>query len=99
VSGHTPGPWAVTKAKPRKVTAGGVVICNAVIRNMATTAQNKHGKSIDEAQANARLIASAPELLEAGERLTEEAKVGNGVSASALNQMLAAIAKAKGGAA
>ena len=63
MSGHTPGPWAVTTAKPRKVTAGGVLICTAVLRNSATTSQNKHGKGEDEAKANARLIAAAPELL------------------------------------
>jgi hypothetical protein len=68
---HTPGPWAVTKGKPRKVTANGVLICNAVLRNMATTAQNKNGKGEDEAEANARLIAAAPMLLEAAQDAVE----------------------------
>ena len=62
---YTPGPWACTKSKPRKVTAGGVLVCNAAIRNSATAAQNKTGKDLAEAQANARLIAAAPELVEA----------------------------------
>ena len=62
---HTPGPWAVTKAKPRTVTSGGVLICNAALRNLGTVKQNKHGKDEIEAEANARLIAAGPELLEA----------------------------------
>jgi hypothetical protein len=62
---HTNGPWDVTKAKPRKVTANGILICTALLRNMGTTAQNKHGKSVNEALANAKLIAAAPDLLEA----------------------------------
>lgn len=65
MSGHTPGPWAVTKDKPRKVTANGVLICTAVLRNSATTKQNAAGKGQEEAKANARLIAAAPALLEA----------------------------------
>lgn len=56
---HTPLPWAVTKAKPRKVTSNGVLICTAVLRNFATIAQNKHGKGQDEAEANAALIVRA----------------------------------------
>ncbi len=71
-AGHTPGPWAVTKAKSRKVTAKGVLICTAVLRNSATTAQNKHGKGQHEAEANARLIAAAPALLEALEEQVGE---------------------------
>jgi len=57
--GSTPGPWAATKGKPRKVTSQGVLICTAVLRNYATTAQNKHGKGIEEAAANARRIVAA----------------------------------------
>lgn len=53
---HTKEPWATTKAKPRKVHAGGVLICTAVLRNSATTAQNASGKSLEEATANARRI-------------------------------------------
>jgi hypothetical protein len=42
---HTPGPWAVTKGRPRKVTANGVLICNAVFKGYN-----------EEAEANARRI-------------------------------------------
>ncbi|MGK2908784.1 MAG: hypothetical protein ACSLE1_03145 [Sphingobium sp.] len=66
---HTPGPWAVSKnSSGRRVTSTtGIVICNAVIRNSGS-AKNGHkhsAKDVLEAEANARLIAVAPALLEA----------------------------------
>lgn len=61
IANHTPGPWSTTKAKPRKVTAGGVLICNAVLRNSATVRQNANGKGEEEGEANARLISAAPD--------------------------------------
>ncbi len=71
---HTPGPWQVSKQKARRVTnAHGVVICNAVLRNQGTAkGGHKHGaKDVLEGEANARLIAAAPELLEALTELWE----------------------------
>lgn len=55
----TARPWAATKDKPRKITRTGVLICNAVLRNSATTKQNAKGKGELEATANARLIVTA----------------------------------------
>ena len=43
------------------MTANGVLICNAVLRNSATTAQNKRRKSVEEAEANALVLAAAPD--------------------------------------
>ncbi len=92
---HTPPPWDVTKGKPRKITANGVLICNAVLRNMATTAQNKNGKGEDEAKANARLIAAAPELLAALQELHLRTVIGTEDQRhDALKKAWAAILKA-----
>lgn len=63
---HTPGPWAVSKRGARWVTTTqGIVICNAVLRNSGSPKRGiKHGaKEVLEAEANAHLIAAAPELL------------------------------------
>lgn len=61
----TPGPWAVSKQKARRVTAGGVIICNAVLRNQGGPKTKCNLKEGHEAEANARLIAAAPALYEA----------------------------------
>ena len=56
-----------------------------------------HGPSAEEAEANARLIAAAPELLEALERITRVASVElTGRRDDVLEQARAAIAKATG---
>ena len=57
---HTPGPWAYhnTPTPFIYVNAGGLPICQIY----TSTA---HGQSMGEQFANARLIAAAPELLEA----------------------------------
>lgn len=66
-AGHTPGPWAVSKRGARRVTTTqGVVICNAVLRNSGSPKRGiKHGaKEVLEAEANARVIAAAPDGLD-----------------------------------
>lgn len=62
---HTKGPWAVSKKASRRVTADGIVICNAVLRNRGGPKHKTYMKDEHEAEANAELIAAAPELLEA----------------------------------
>lgn len=68
---HTPGPWAVSKnSSGRRVTSTtGIVICNAVLRNTGRADRGiKHGsKEHKEAEANARLIAAAPDYDAAAE--------------------------------
>lgn len=50
---HTPGPWTVTKET--RVQAGDIIFRQ----------EHSVGKTYEELDANARLIAAAPELLEA----------------------------------
>lgn len=58
---HTPGPWFVAKAKPRRVCGkDGVSICNAILRNQGGPKAKAHLKDEHEAEANALLIAAAP---------------------------------------
>lgn len=63
--GFTRGPWAVSKNKARRVTSSGVIICNAVMRNQGGPRHKAFLKDEQEAEANARLIAASPTLLEA----------------------------------
>jgi hypothetical protein len=93
---HTPGPWAVSKQKRRRVTASGKVICNAVLRNRGGPKHKTELKDEHEAEANAALIAAAPDLLAALEKI-ERALGGasNGtMEAEAAACARAAIAKA-----
>ncbi len=75
---HTRGPWAVSKnSTGRRVTSQtGVVICNAVLRNQGGPKHKAYTKCVEEAEANARLIAAAPDLLEIAERALRFAEMG-----------------------
>lgn len=65
MSGWTPGPWRVPRGAQRRVTSHhGVVICNAVLRNQGGPKAKTCLKSEHEAEANAALIAAAPDLYE-----------------------------------
>ncbi len=61
-SKHTPGPWEIY---------GGIEICNAEGQEWKTIADIRYPSSantkisVNEAEANASLIAAAPEMLEA----------------------------------
>ena len=88
--GYTSGPWAVAKAHPRRVTAGGKLICNAIFKNGPSGS-----KDIAEAQANARLISAAPDGFDLIEQL-EESFTADGTYAQFLPAMRAYLAKAKG---
>ena len=64
VSTHTPGPWHAEAAGGRIVAANGDVIAPWVLRDSAG------GPLAPEREANARLIAAAPDLLVALEAIT-----------------------------
>lgn len=105
---HTPGPWTINAVyrtlvdAPSGICGGSRLICS-------TEVGNKNGDAYDyqiemQNNANARLIAAAPELLEALQyaeqcltmtECTGEKPLGNG---HALDRVRAAIAKATGSA-
>lgn len=91
---HTPGPWK----RRKNVVSGpfGVTVVQCM-DNGTWGEKGCHSITKIEAEANARLIATAPELLEALESIIASADAGN---AAILNRLLdqarAAIAKAKG---
>jgi hypothetical protein len=92
---HTPGEWKVSSQTPCRVdTANGSI-------TVSWTCNFDGGKREQEAEANASLIAAAPELLEACSLLLEalrSSNVSNGLIRSAEDAARAAIAKARGGA-
>jgi hypothetical protein len=100
---HTPGPWKFTGFSKPSNFADHV----AVVQGDGTVlARIKGGVTEDKAtaEANARLIAAAPELLDLVQRvlLTEEPRLKSGQSnyaPSFHDELRAAIAKATGGAA
>lgn len=92
---HTPGPWTVLAQDHTQVRA-------AESRFVADCGFGPSSSPrMDEARANAHLIASAPELLSALEALIHVAYYNreDGQPVDAIIQARAAIFKAKGGAA
>jgi hypothetical protein len=96
---HTPGPWKV-KAGTNAVLAGRKQICSHV--NAASALPVNILEDQEIAQANARLIAAAPDLLEALQDLfgadMEHVLMGDGKDdqIEAIAKAKAAIAKATG---
>ena len=84
MSDHTPGPWLSNQYG--EVWGGGEIVAEV------------HGDTPEDWQADARLIAAAPDLLEACEIAERAFRVGDNPDAEigALVIMRAAIAKAKG---
>ena len=94
MSKHTPGPWKVRNV--REVFCGNKRICHV---NAASREPLSIKDDWDVAAANARLIAAAPDLLEALLRTCaalESVSYSDPSIASAINTARAAIAKATG---
>ncbi len=103
---HTPGPWYVSKRNPLRVIESGPRALT-----LATVGTNGHGVTAEgaqaEAEANARLIAAAPELLDALRDAMQAVEVFHGPIAwevfrdhsPEMKRWRAAIAKATGEAA
>lgn len=100
---HTPGPWEFCLHDPHSQWFGNIIGVYGVVdgsKNIRTiTCQTKYG-TLDECEANARLIASAPDLLDTLDRIA----TGEFASDVPLSEQVAtyrtlaraAIAKAKG---
>ncbi len=91
---HTPGPWSATEASGHVVDAGGAPV--------AVTAGLANGPWATEYRANARLIAAAPDLLEALIAITNQLeRIGDTrehKDGAFIRDARAAIAKATGSA-
>lgn len=85
MSKHTPGPWEVLEEKDYPPS---------VISEMHDICTMSGAKSNPSVMADARLIAAAPELLEALEAVMAEYEDGYGLRC--LKQVRSAIAKATG---
>jgi len=84
---HTPGPWTAV------ADGGSVLIVTAARGNTMRVVDDSPR---EEAAANARLIAAAPELLAALKEMLSSPTYGNEPSESAVELAIAAIAKAEG---
>lgn len=68
-AGHTPGPWRVHMADSDKTHSGDIAVYGHSKTNMGRCIARVYGEGflsniVKERDANARLIAAAPELLE-----------------------------------
>jgi len=99
MSKHTPGPWSTCCLDrcPHHVYGSNhdEVICDLLHNEPNCYGYDKYSGivTIDQRQANARLIAAAPDLLEALENLEND---DNSIPSHAWDMMQSAIAKAKG---
>lgn len=86
---HTPGPWHVGKDHEAGISKGYFVGGGGCVRaNMVGPAGNQ--------EANARLIAAAPDILEALRQMVANAEADGKTYRSCYTQAVAAIAKAEG---
>lgn len=92
---HTPGPWKIDRYFPSRRPFGISQDLGNKPGKAVTTSGGFARKSTDEAEANARLIAAAPDMLEALEYICEAEWDGINEPPWA-ERARAAIAKAKG---
>lgn len=104
----TPGPWAVENEHIHEATGGARLLCVSIVqvgdgpwRGSVCDIQSADqisGISRDEAAANARLIAAAPDLLAIAQELQESASYWSeyDVPLGIVDRINAAIAKATG---
>ena len=98
MSGHTPGPWEHEhRTANHKETGLTIAVCEPVSGGRGPTSNPINRRTITEEEciANARLIASAPELLEAC-KAALAAMVVEGVHTETQELVREAIAKAEG---
>lgn len=91
MSGHTEGPWRVSL---HRCSNGDLLRVRPIGSNTPVCGVHRSGGRFDEARANARLIAAAPDLLAACKLALARGRVDD--SEAAMNQLAAAIALAEG---
>jgi hypothetical protein len=84
---HTPGPWRISQHDDFRIECGALTIANVVENSM---------HRMDEAQANAKLIVAAPDLLAALEAIADQWMTKGEVGVSKIDAARRAIAKARG---
>lgn len=88
---HTPGPWILDGANAKIVSQDGTLISNVgFVSKNGTSVTYGDGQNLP----NAKLIAAAPELLEALELMYDLVNAGNAPDNDDLDKALAAIKKA-----
>jgi hypothetical protein len=92
---HTPGPWRTDR---NDIHSGQISVVHHCVGNDWVEVWSPDATAADEKEmeANARLIAAAPELLEALESMVEMVEMNGFGKAYAMDISRAAIAKAKG---
>lgn len=95
---HTPGPWQNQEMLSGTTSAHGSRVVSFITTGPENVADvcDSRGISEEEARANARLIAAAPELLEALAKLIGCIDHGSDDPTATLDAARAAIAKATG---
>lgn len=91
MSNHTPGPWRIERQNPSPTT-GEWMIAGSAPGYLAEIRDCGSG----DPSANARLIAAAPDLLEALEAIRRYPKIREYVGSELADKADAAIAKARG---
>lgn len=102
-SEHTEGTWRIQSKKPRMILTGKNEKTRLIAKCPITdTTHNRTGIGMKEQEANAILIAAAPELLEALDQILDDLSAstmeypGHSVCQAAWDQAIAAILKAGG---
>jgi hypothetical protein len=97
---HTPGPWEMGGSLLASTSGKHIAIVlhniNYDEKKLPRDYDSRAPKNFPETEANARLIAAAPELLAALEKLRDVMQAHNDKQDRAMIQAAAAIAKAKG---
>jgi len=95
---HTPGPWTIHESAFSSSLVKELHIGTPTRTAACVYDDCAAGISVrSEVEANARLIAAAPELLAALEALCEDKYLADPINADRMRAARAAIAKAKGG--
>ena len=94
MSGNTPGPWEASEGYPSDVWH--VDMPNRTL-SVSVSRHETDDMSVEEVQANARLIAAAPDLFDAVEHVLIASEDGGDMDDIDFNMLRKALARAKEG--